>query len=88
MSAYSRAEEGWQITPRRPGAYPPEDGLQKQTIVLCRDTSIADLTWKMWLKPLPQHVRHHKTLFAHSNLHFGSLNQKSDKMGILNVHRP
>ena len=34
------------------------------------------------------HDRYHKSLFDHSNLHLGSLNQKSDPMGILIVHRP
>ena len=86
--AIPMAKGRWQIAPRRAGAHPLQDRLQKQTVVFCRCSGIADLTWKVRLKPLPQDVRYHKPLLVHSNLHFGSLNQKSNPMGILNVHGP
>jgi len=65
-----------QIAPRGPGAHAPRDRFQKQEIVLCGGPGIAELTRKMRFKPL----------LVHSNHHFGSLNQKSDQMGILNAH--
>jgi hypothetical protein len=65
---------------------PASRRLLKTDDCLLRDTSIADFTRKMRLKPLSQNVRHHKPLFAHSNLHFESLKQKSYQMGILNGH--
>ena len=80
------AKGRWQIAPRRAGAHPLQDRLQKQTIVFCRCSGIAELTWKMRPKPLPQDVRHHKPLLVHSNLYFGSLNEKSNPMAILNAH--
>ena len=63
-------------------------GFKKETIVLCGYSGIARLTRQMLLKSLPHSIRHHKTLRVHANLHFGSLNQKSDPRGILIVHRP
>jgi hypothetical protein len=82
------AESRWQVTPGGPGANPPEHGLRKKPIVLRRCTRIAGFPWQIRLKSLPQPIRHHKPLLVHSNLHFGSLNQKSNPRGILIVHRP
>jgi len=36
----------------------------------------------------PDLIFQHKPLIVHSILHFGSLNQISASLGILNVHRP
>jgi hypothetical protein len=77
-----------QITPRLPRPDTPEDRFQKQTVVLRRGPRITGLTQQMLFKPLPKGICHHEPLTVHSNLHFGSLKQKSAKMGILIVHRP
>lgn len=60
--AVPMAKGRWQIAPRRAGAHPPQDRFQKQTIVFCRCSGIADLTWKVRLKPLPQDVRVEATI--------------------------
>jgi hypothetical protein len=76
-----------QIAPRRPCPDSPKDCFQKQTVILRRGPRIAGLARQMLFKPLPEGICHHEPLIVHSNLHFGSLNQKSAQMGILIVHR-
>ncbi len=49
---------------------------------------IRGLSRKMRLKSPPNLIRHPETSRVHSNPHFRSLNQKSDPMGTLSVHRP
>lgn len=82
------AELGRQVALGRSRPHPPEYRFQKQTVVLISCSSIAGFPRPVRFKPLPHPICHHKPLLVHSNLHFGSLNQKSLRMGILIVHRP
>lgn len=76
------------IPPGQSGSHPPENSLQEQTIVFARHTAVALLAGNMGFKTFPNLIRHHKPLLVHSDLPLGSLNQKSGRVGILNVHGP
>ena len=82
------AKTGRQVAPRLTGPNAPEDCLEKQPIVPGCHATIAGLARQLRLKPHPQIIRNHEPFFNHSNLHFGNLNQKSNSMGIPNVHGP
>ncbi len=62
--------------------------FEKEAIILCPRPGIRGLSRRMRLKPPPNLIRHPETLRVQSTPHFRSLNQKSDTMGTLIVHKP
>ena len=80
------AESREEVALPQPGPHAPEHGLKKQPIVLRRHPPVPGLTRQMRRKSLPQNIRNHKTLPAHSNPPLGTLNQTPTKIEILIDH--
>lgn len=55
--------------------------------ILCGVARVVGLYAPMRLKPPPNTIRHHEARFVHSKLPLGSVNQETEQMGNLTVHR-
>ncbi len=66
----------------------PKDSFKEKTRIVPSPAGRRCATRTERFNRTPLTIGEYKSALVHSNLPFGSLNQKLDKLGILNVHGP